>query len=306
MKDIFYRFRRAVTESLKPGLKTSWWLTKVMLPITIGVAILNYLGVIAWISDLLAPMFDVMGLQGKAGLVLVTSMLSNLYSAIAVMAALGVDLRSITILSVMCLIAHNLILETMVQQKSGAKASFIVPLRISASILTGFILNWVLPEQMSGPLMFEASPTQPQSWNEVFINWFYVTIPLTIKMVAIIVGLNVLQNVLREFGIIDLLIYPLQPFIKFFGLNTSTSFLWIVANMIGLAYGGAILIEEARKNNISHKDAVLFNTHVALSHSMLEDTIIFVAIGVGAGWLILPRLTLAIVAVWTQRLIQSK
>ena len=98
----------------------------------------------------------------------------------------------------------------------------------------------------------------------------------------------------------------LKYFLAFFGLPARTSFLWIVANMIGLAYGGAILIEEARKNNISHKDAVLFNTHVALSHSMLEDTIIFVAIGVGAGWLILPRLTLAIVAVWIQRLIQSK
>lgn len=303
MKKIYKRIYTTIAEALPAALKTSWWLTKIMLPITIGVAILNYLGVIEWISDQIAPMFSVMGLPGKAGLVLVSSMLSNLYSAIAVMATLGFDLRSITILSVMCLIAHNLILETMVQQKSGAKASFIVPLRILASLLMGFIMNWVLPEQMTGYLMFDSSPEVPQSLSELFINWFTTTIPLTIKMVSVVITLNLLQSLLREFGVVDLLIYPLRPFMKLFGLDCSTSFLWIIANMIGLAYGGAVLINEAQKNNVTHKDAVLFNTHIALSHSLLEDTFIFIAIGVGAGWLILPRMCLAIIAVWIQRFI---
>ena len=301
LKKIYRRAYGAIAESFPAAVKTSWWLTKIMLPITIGVAILNYLGVITWISNQISPMFDLMGLPGKAGLVLVTSMLSNLYSAIAVMATLGFDLRSITILSVMCLIAHNLILETMVQQKAGAKASLIVPLRITASLIMGFILNWLLPEQMTGNLMFDSSPEIPQSWSALFKDWFTTTIPLTLKMAAMIISLNLLQSLLREFGVVDLLIYPLQPFMKLFGLDRSTSFLWIVANMIGLAYGGAVLINEAQKNNVTPKDAVLFNTHIALSHSLLEDTLIFVAIGVGVGWLIIPRMCFAIIAVWIHR-----
>jgi len=50
------------------------------------------------------------------------------------------------------------------------------------------------------------------------------------------------------------------------------------------------------------EDADLLNHHIAVSHSQLEDPMLFAAIGVPLGWMIVPRLILGIVVVWLRRL----
>jgi hypothetical protein len=91
-----------------------------------------------------------------------------------------------------------------------------------------------------------------------------------------------------------------------FGLPTQASFMWLIANVIGLAWGSAILIEQSEQGKITKQEANLLNHHIAISHSLLEDTLLFVAIGVAASWIIFPRLILAFIAVWTYRLLFIK
>ena len=50
--------------------------------------------------------------------------------------------------------------------------------------------------------------------------------------------------------------------------------------MVGLAYGGAIMVEQMEQRKLSYGDGNLLNHHLAVCHSLLEDTIIFAAIGV--------------------------
>ena len=46
----------------------------------------------------------------------------------------------------------------------------------------------------------------------------------------------------------------------------------------------------------------LLNRSIAICHSLLEDTLLFVAIGAWALWITMPRLVLAAAAVWGYRL----
>ncbi|MCD8186907.1 MAG: nucleoside recognition protein, partial [Rikenellaceae bacterium] len=289
-------------------IKTICWILKLMLPITLLVACLNYVGAVDWLSVHLAPFFRFIGLSGEAVIVFLTAMLLNIYAAIAVIATLGFDFRSVTLLAVMCLIAHNLIIESAIQKKNGASAIFVTVLRIAAALLAGALLNVILPQNLEGTLMLDhITPDEsPDSWGMVFAGWGKSMIQLVLQMSAFILGLNILQNILREFGIIDRLTYPLRPLMRLFGLPTSTSFLWIVANCVGLAYGGMLMVTEIEKGEIRKGDARLFNTHIAISHSLLEDTLLFAAIGVGVFWLFIPRLILAVAAVWLQRLFSRK
>ncbi|HRZ96445.1 MAG TPA: nucleoside recognition protein, partial [Paludibacter sp.] len=87
-------------------------------------------------------------------------------------------------------------------------------------------------------------------------------------------------------------------FMKIFGLSTDSSFLWFVSQTLGLTYGAAVMIESVENKEISPKNANLLNYHIAINHSMLEDTLIFVAIGVPAGWIMIPRIILATIVVW--------
>jgi hypothetical protein len=106
------------------------------------------------------------------------------------------------------------------------------------------------------------------------------------------------QKILDEFGIMEVLSKAFKPLMKPMGLPDRTSFQWIIANTVGLAYGSAIMIEQVDSGNLPIEDANLLNHHIAISHSLLEDTLLFVAIGVSAPWIIFPRIALAMVSVW--------
>jgi len=74
-----------------------------------------------------------------------------------------------------------------------------------------------------------------------------------------------------------------------------------VANIIGLTYGSAIMIEQVQEGKISTKDTSMLNNHLAISHSLLEDTSLWVVVGVPVFWVTIPRVALAILIVWAIR-----
>ena len=75
----------------------------------------------------------------------------------------------------------------------------------------------------------------------------------------------------------------------------------MVANIIGLAYGGAAMMKEAESGKLSQRDIDLINLHVGVSHSNLEDLILFSLAG-GVWWVILfSRWILSAVIVWIAR-----
>ena len=295
------RISIAVSRSLKPAWVSVQWLLKMMIPITLIVSILNYIGVVHAISSFATPLFNLLGLDGRAALVFVTSILTNIYSAIGVAASLGLDYRSVTILATMCLMAHNLIIESTIQKKTGASATAITLFRILSALSAGFLLNRILPESFSGTLLLPTSLSQPTSVSELFINWLQVTLPLSIQIFIVIICLYILQNILKEFKIINYLTRPLHPLMTVLGLPHSTTFLWIVANTLGLAYGGTVLVSEIKNGRLTSDDVSLLNTSIAETHSLLEDSFLFASIGIGLFWIIIPRLVFSIVTVWAQR-----
>lgn len=281
-----------------------------MIPITFGVAILKWMGFIELFTTWLTPIFKYIGLTGEGVLVFVTSIFASLYAGIAVIATLDLDFRSVTILAVMGLICHNLIIETVIQRKAGASAWRMVVLRIGAALFAAWGLNLILPADFTGKLIFNISgggAAAAASWDwyalpAVMWSWCKSMFELLPYMFVLITLLNILQQLLREFSLIEKVTRPLRPFMRVIGLPHQTSFLWVVMNTLGLAYGGSVLISEIERGEIAPRDAKLLNSHIALSHSLLEDTFLFAAMGVGLGWLLIPRFVLAVAVVWCQRL----
>ena len=60
-------------------------------------------------------------------------------------------------------------------------------------------------------------------------------------------------------------------------------------------------VEYAKEGKLAHQEADLLNYHLAISHSQLEDPLLFVVMGLPIGWLIFPRVVLAIIVVWIRR-----
>jgi len=250
----------------------------------------------------------ILGLPGESSLVFLSALLLNIYSAIAVIGTLQLSLREITILAVMCLIAHNLIVESTVMRKTGSSATKMVFLRIFTALVAAFLLNYILPAGFGASKIpgVAASFTPPpplhlQDIPLILETWALQMGKLIIKIVILVSVLMAVQKVMEEFGLLELLGKITGPFMRLLGLPPSTGFLWIVANIIGLAYGSAIMIERVETGKLSLSEGDLFNHHVGISHSLLEDTLLFMAIGVPLFWAVVPRFILAIIVVWLER-----
>jgi len=258
------------------------------------------MGIISQLALILSPSFSFIGLPGESAVVFITSIFLPLYGPIAIISSLPLDMREITILALMCLISHNLFVETAVQKKTGSSALIMFFLRLVCSIIVAFILNLLLPAQVGN------SHTVIQSLvyaniPDMLHNWVISTGLLSLKISLIITGLMILQNILKEFNILIVIARIFAPLMRLFGLTNECSFLWFVAQTLGLAYGSAVSIEAVESKSISLKSANLLNYHIAINHSLLEDTLLFVAIGVPVGWIVAPRVILAILVVWSVR-----
>lgn len=293
------RLIRCVRTALPQGTKTAFWLLKLTIPVSFGVFLLDFFGILNVIAGCVAPLFKLIGLSGQASVVLITSFFTNIYSVIAVMTTLGIGYREGTILAVMCLISHALIVETAIQKRTGSTPWRIVVIRLSASFIAAWGLNLILPTETATVAKNLIGETK--SFSPALLKWITDMSITTVKIIILVNLLLILQKILNEFGLIQWILKPFTPLLRMMGLPANTGFLWMVAYTLGLSYGGAIMISESEEGKLSREDADLLNHHIAISHSQLEDPLLFVAIGYNMGILVLPRILLSIVYVWIRR-----
>lgn len=293
-----------VRSATPSALKTIWWLVKIMVSVSFGIMLLQYFGVIAWISELLTPLFSSFGLPGEAALAYVSGYFVNCYTAMAVMSTLSLDMRAATILAVMVLCSHNMIVETTVQAKTGSSALRIVVIRTLSAFILAFVLNKIMP----GEFVAQEShlvTAENITFVEMLKSWAFRTLRTVGLMIVLVYALTLLQRILNEFGIIEKISSFLKPVMVFFGLPPRTAFLWLVANTLGLAYGAAVMIDETESGSTTKEENDILNHHIGVSHSNLEDLLLFTAMGGSFLWMLLSRWAMSLLLVW-ERKIENK
>lgn len=292
---------RCIKEVLPTTTKTCIWIIKITVGVSFAMMLLKYFGILPYISDAISPVFKIFGLPGSAALAFVSGYFVNVYSCIAVMSTLELDWRAITILSTMTMCAHSMVLETPVLKKTGVSAVRMVIVRTVSAFILGIALNLILPgEAMKGGGV--AVTVETATLVETLKTWFISTLKLVVMMICIIYSLNILQRLLQEFGIMERIARIFKPLMRVFGLPDDTVFLWIVANVIGLGYGAAAILDSLSRNSLTNRDVKLLDSHICISHSNLEDLLLLAATGALWWVLLLSRWVMAIILVWEQKL----
>lgn len=295
------RIVRCVKEVLPTTTRTCIWIIKITVAVSLAMMLLKYFDILPWISDAVSPVFRIFGLPGSAALAYVSGYFVNVYSCIAVMTTLELDWRALTILCTMVMCSHSMVLETAVLKKTGASGVRMVIVRTLSAFILGIVLNLVLPGS-SDLSVAAAEAGEKLSFWITLRDWALSALKLVLMMVCIIYALNILQRLLKEFGIMEKIAIPFKPLMRVFGLPESTVFLWIVANIIGLGYGAAAMLDELDRGGVRKRDVLLLDTHICISHSNLEDLMLLAACGAVWWILLLSRWAMSIILVWEQRL----
>lgn len=279
------------------------WLLKIILPISLLVRFLDYFGALAFVAQFLDPVFAHLGLPGSTAIIFITSIFLPLYAPLAIIMSMAVTLRELTILALMCQIAHNLPVESAIQAKTGTSFWSMFSLRIVVSLIVGVVLNLILPQEMGMPIFAKANVEVMSSVGDVLVLWLKSSAQMALLIFTIITVLNVIYKLLENYNLITKLSKAIEPLLRFFGLPASTAFLWLIGYIVGLAYGGAMMIDQMNDGKVTKSHARLLNYHLAVSHSVIEDNLLFVVLGVSVWWILGVRLTAAWVVVWVRKII---
>ena len=301
---------RAIRDGSRAGLRTAVWLLSIMIPVSFAVLVLRWSGALGYVGDLFAPVFRFLDLPGSSALAFLSSLFISPYTAIAVMGELDLSVREVTILAMMILTAHNFLVEIAVLGTTGSRPLRMIAVRLVVALLAAWVLSLVLPARLDAipaaignegaSLVASAGEVRPPFGRELG-RWAVDSLLLTGRVAAILFALMIGERLLQEFGVVRWLGRRLGWLMRAFGLPRETTFLWVVSNTLGLTYGAGVLKKEVAEGQIPRREGDLLNHHVAICHSLLEDTLLFVALGVPAFWITVPRLAFAVLVVWERR-----
>ena len=257
-------------------------LMKIMIPVVLVVKALELLGAIQWLAALLSPVMVLVGLPDTMGIVWATTMATNIYAGMVVFYEVAANetltVAQISILGVMMLLAHGLPVEVAIAKKAGVRVRATLLLRIGGALLLGVILNYCY--QTFGLLQRPSEAIwQPSIADSSLSLWLLEQLKTYVMIFIIIAVLITLLKILRLIGVERLMHWLMSPLLKLLGISKSASNTTIIGITLGLSFGGALLIDEARSGRLSQRDVFISLGFLALCHSLIEDTLLVMMLG---------------------------
>ena len=292
--------RAKLKEGFLNGLKRGWsaflWLMKIVVPMSFLTAVLAWTGWLGSLDFLLAPLMGFMGMPSMAALPILIGGLTGIYGGIAAMAVLPFTIPEMTLLANFLLISHNLIQEGVIQAQSGLNPVKATLFRIVAAVATVWAMTFFIETSPSVTAQAGALAASTQAFQSMVYDWAVSMLTLSVKIFFIIMAILTLLDIAKSMDWIMPVVKALSPFLRILGLSEKVGILWMTAVIFGLTYGGAVIVEEARQGHISKEELEELQLSIGINHSMVEDPFLFMAFGISAFWLWVPRLITALAA----------
>lgn len=294
------QIRNFIAELAQEIWEVSWTLFKLMVPTLLIVKVLEELGGVALLGTLLGPLMQLVGLPDSMGLVWATTMLTNIYAGMIVFFQLGLQepmtVAQVTVLSTLMLMAHGLPVEVRIAQQAGMRVRVSLLLRIGGGLLLAWMQyrfyeagDWL---QQTNELVWQPEPVD-SSWQ----GWLLAQAESLVMIQLIIIVLLTGLKLLKLAGIERLMAWLLRPLLRVLKIGPEATTITIVGATLGLAFGGGLLIKEVRAGHVPEKDVFAAMAFLALSHSLIEDTLLVLVLGADISGVLWMRLVFSIVVV---------
>lgn len=292
MTDLFVQTLR---RGINSGLKTTFELGKVIFPVTLVVSLLQHTPVLPILIDWMSPVMQIFGLPGEAAVPLVLGNLLNIYAAIGAILSLKFTVKEVFILAIMLSFSHNLLIETSVALKSGVKLWVVLSVRLGLAFFSAVIIHLVWS---GGGELAQYGMIQPQeetfhNFGAIFLNGLGKAASGVFQLAIIVIPLMIFIQILKDYHFLQYVTKALAPVTRMLGMKENTALTLSVGLLFGLAFGAGVLLKAVKEDGVSRKDATLAFIFLMACHAVVEDTLIFVPLGIPVLPLLMIRLITA-------------
>lgn len=282
---------------LMAGLKTTWTLGKVIFPVTLIVALLQHTPVLPWVIKLVTPLMNLIGLSGDAAIPLVLGNFLNLYAGIGAILTLDLTVKEVFIIAVMLSFSHNMLIETGVALKVGVKLWVVLAVRIGLALLSAIVINlvWQGGSEKAKYGFIPAKEEQAAGALPILADALQTALLGIIQLALIVIPLMVIIQILKDKQWLAVFSRWMAPVTRALGMKENTSTTLAAGLLIGLAYGAGVMIQAVEEDGVSKKDVTIAFIFLVACHAVVEDTLIFMPLGIPVLPLLLIRLFVAII-----------
>ena len=276
-----------------------WMLFRITVPVTILAEIASRLGLIEWMAPVFSPVMNLVGLPPELGLAWLTAMIVGMWGAVPLLFSLvdisTLSIADVTIFSVLMLFAHGLPIEQKIIQQAGPGMTITTMLRIAGALGYGFILHHLFTA--TGWLSAPVDPVWiPLSGATTWSDFFLGLGEAMIWMFVILVGLFWVLEIMKLIGLMDFLMRALSPMLRLAGIKGEAGELTAIGLFLGISYGAGFLVKEARSGRVSPRQVFLSCAFMGFAHSVIEDTILVLALGADIYTVLVGRVIFAVIA----------
>ena len=300
-------FRAQAKAGIRTGIKKGWasfvWICKIIIPVSFVAALLQWTGWLSEIDFLLHPLMSAINLPAAAALPIIVAMTISFYAGLAIIAVLPFTIEQIILIALFMTIAHMLIVEGIVQHKSGLNVIKATLVRIGAAVLSVFVVSQFFADTGQN-ISLPASLATQAAFIEVVKDWAIETSLLCVRVFVIIMLVMMALYASESLGWIKYLVRFFRPLMKVLGLSDQAATMWVTGAGFGLLYGSAVIMDELKKAALTKEELEHLQISIAINHSVVEEAGLFMAFGVNPLWLLITRFVAATLAVHALRGIQ--
>ena len=289
---------RAAHAVIFESLRVYGVLLKIMIPTLIVVKVLQEFGAMQVIGSVLAPVMSLTGLPAELGIVWATTLLTNMFAGIVVFVGMAGDLsltvEQVTVLGSLMLIGHSIPIEGAVARRAGVPWWITIALRVGGALVLGGILHIIYTRlnllQEPATIVWNIADT-----DDSLASWVLAQIKTLIIIYFVILSLIVLLNTLRLLGLERIIHLGLVPVLRLLGIGRSAANVTVIGVALGLSYGAGLLIRDFDNGVMSRRDAYLALCFLGLLHSVIEDTLLIMALGADLSGILWARIIFAFI-----------
>jgi hypothetical protein len=142
--------------------------------------------------------------------------------------------------------------------------------------------------------------------KEILVEGTLGSLKSIYSIALIVIPLMLFMEIAKAIKLLDLMSHLFKPITRFFSANDHSAFPLAVGLIFGISYGAGVLIKSSEDGMIDGRSMAIISIFLAACHALVEDTLLFVAIG-SVGWIIIVvrTLTAVLMTLLASRLIKN-
>jgi hypothetical protein len=181
--------------------------------------------------------------------------------------------------------------------KVGIKLWLVLVTRLGLAFISAIVINlvWQGGSETAQYGMIQAQSDEHVSGISTILLTAIEKAGLGILQLAmIVIPLMIVIQILKDLQWLNKFSKGMSPITRSLGMNENTSTTMAAGLLFGLAFGAGVVIQAVKEDGVGKKDLTLAFIFLMACHAVVEDTLIFIPLGIPVWPLFLIRLGVAI------------